>query len=166
MRKDKVKSMLAEFKVIKFEDPIEIFEKLQFTNLIWQSLPDKNSVINPETLTFSRLIIALGLRTMEFEIELELWLPGNTFKFEIIINVLVIISKLPVGVRNNDIPTPVPVKLMFCVIWMPELTENPKLLGIRYNVPPVLLINISIEAVILLYGVWGERPFMEPVKLD
>ena len=166
MRKDKVKSMLAEFKVIKFEDAIEIFEKLQFTNLIWQSLPDKNSVINPETLTFSRLIIALGLRTMEFEIELELWLPGNTFKFEIIINVLVIISKLPVGVRNNDIPTPVPVKLMFCVIWISELTENPKLLGIRYNVPPVLLINISIEAVILLYGVWGERPFMEPVKLD
>ena len=166
MRKDKVKSMLAEFKVIKFEDAIEIFEKLQFTNLIWQSLPDKNSVINPETLTFSRLIIALGLRTMEFEIELELWLPGNTFKFEIIINVLVIISKLPVGVRNNDIPISVAVKLMFCVIWMPELTKNPKLLGIRYSVPPALLINIPIVAVKLLYGVWGERPFMEPVKLD
>lgn len=169
VRKEEVKIMLAEFKLIKFEDPIEIFEKLMFKNSIRQLLPNINSVIKPETLTFSRLILAFGLRTREFEIEIELLLledAGNTFKLKIIINTFGIISKLSVGVRNKDIPSATPVKLMFCVIWMPETTENPKGLGIRYIVPPVWLINISIAAVILEYGVWGLRPFMEPVKLD
>lgn len=127
VRKEEANVMLAEFKLIKFEDPVEIFEKLQLITSIWQLLPNINSVINPETLTFLRLILAFGFRTMEFEMELEA--PGNTFKFEIIINTFGMISKLGVGLRNNVIPSATPVKLTFCVILMSESIENPESLG-------------------------------------